>query len=71
VAADAIVFAAMHRRREIYVGTPTVKAIIANRIAPAYLDRYLTRTGYDSQQTKEPKDPKQPDNLMAPVLKDA
>jgi hypothetical protein len=71
VAADAIVFAATHRRREIYVGMPTVKAIIANKIVPAYLDRYLARTGYDSQQTKEPKDPGQPDNLMAPVLKDA
>jgi hypothetical protein len=71
VAADAIVFAATHRRREIYVGMPTVKAIIANKIAPAYLDRYLARTGYDSQQTDESKDPAQPDNLMAPVLKDA
>ena len=38
VAADAIVFAATHRRREIYVGFPTVKAIVANKIA---LDMYL------------------------------
>lgn len=70
VAAEAIVFAATHRRREIYVGVPTVKAIIANKIAPAYLDRYLARTGYDSQQTDEPKDPNQPDNLVSPVPKD-
>ena len=28
VAADAIVFAATHKRREIYVGLPTVEAIV-------------------------------------------
>lgn len=67
VAARAIVFAATHRRREIYVGFPTVKAIIGNKIAPGFLDRYLARTGFKSQQTSEPKDPNQPDNLWNPV----
>jgi hypothetical protein len=36
-------------------------------VAPALLDRYLARTGYDSQQTSEPADPDQPDNLLQPV----
>jgi NAD(P)-dependent dehydrogenase (short-subunit alcohol dehydrogenase family) len=67
VAADAIVFAATHRRREIYVGFPTVKAIVGNKIAPGLLDRYLARNGFKSQQTDEPKDPNQPDNLWRPV----
>ena len=67
VAADAIVFAATHRRREIYVGFPTVKAIVGNKIAPGFLDRYLARTGFQSQQTNERRDPDQPDNLWAPV----
>jgi short-subunit dehydrogenase len=67
VAADAIVFAATHRRREIYVGFPTVEAIVGNKIAPGLLDRYLGRTGFKSQQTKEPKDANQPDNLWKPV----
>ncbi|HEX9046846.1 MAG TPA: SDR family oxidoreductase [Verrucomicrobiae bacterium] len=67
IAADAIVFAATHRRREIYVGMPTVKAIVANKFFPALLDRYLAHTGYPAQQTAEPKDPVQPDNLFAPV----
>jgi NAD(P)-dependent dehydrogenase (short-subunit alcohol dehydrogenase family) len=67
VAAQAIVFAATHRRREIYVGLPTVKAIIGNKIAPGWLDHYLARTGFDSQQTSEPKKPDQPDNLFEPV----
>jgi NAD(P)-dependent dehydrogenase (short-subunit alcohol dehydrogenase family) len=67
VAADAIVFAATHRRREIYVGFPTVEAIVGNKIAPWFLDRYLGRTGFKSQQTTEPKDPNQPDNLWKSV----
>ena len=70
VAAEAIVFAATHRRREIYVGLPTVEAIVANKIAPGFLDRYLARTGFKSQQTDEPKNPSQPDNLFAPVERD-
>ncbi|HEY3856731.1 MAG TPA: SDR family oxidoreductase [Verrucomicrobiae bacterium] len=67
VAADAIVFAATHRRREIYVGFPTVKAIVGNKIAPGFLDRYLARNGFKSQQTDEPKNPNQPDNLWNPA----
>jgi hypothetical protein len=67
VAADAIIWAASHRRREIYVGMPTVKAIVGNKMAAGALDRYLARTGYRSQQTSEPRDPRQPDNLWAPL----
>jgi NAD(P)-dependent dehydrogenase (short-subunit alcohol dehydrogenase family) len=67
VAAQAIVFAATHRRREIYVGLPTVEAIVANKLFPKILDRYLARNGYDSQQTSEPKAPNRPDNLFAPA----
>lgn len=67
IAAEAIVFAATHHRREVYVGLPTVEAIVANKIAPGLLDHYLARTCFDSQQTNEPKDPNQPDNLWAPA----
>jgi short-subunit dehydrogenase len=67
VAADAIVWAARHPRRELMVGWPTVKAIFGNAIAPGVADRYLARTGYDSQQTQTPADPDRPDNLFEPV----
>ena len=67
VGADAVVYAAHHRRPEIYVGYPAVEAIMANRIAPRLLDRYLGRTGFDSQQDKEPDDPNRPDNLWETV----
>jgi len=67
VAADAIVWAAHHGPREMWVGTPTVMAIMGDRIAPALLDRYLAQTGYDAQQTDEPETPGRPDNLWAPL----
>ena len=67
VGADAIVYAAHHRRPEIYVGYPAVEAIMANRMAPRLLDRYLGRTGFDSQQAEEPDNPDRPDNLWESV----
>jgi len=67
VAADAIVWASRHRRREMSVGIPTVEAIWGNKVASPLLDRYLARTGYDSQQTDEPADPDRPNNLWHPL----
>jgi short-subunit dehydrogenase len=68
VAADAIYWAANHRRREVYVGTSSVLTILGNKIAPWLADRYLARTGYGSQQTDERIDPdERPDNLFDPV----
>src|SRR5437763_3032135 len=64
VAAEAIVYAAHARRREIYVGGSTVKAILANKIAPGLLDRYLARNNA-GQLSREPADPSRPDNLFA------
>src|SRR5262245_17916027 len=70
VAADAIVWASQHDRREIYVGLSTEVAIIGNKAAPAVGDSYLARYGYESQQTDEPEDPTRPDNLWHPVDSD-
>jgi short-subunit dehydrogenase len=67
VAAEAIVWASRHARREVYVGAPTMAAIVGNKVAPGLGDRYLARTGVDSQQTPEPEDPDRPDNLWRPV----
>jgi NAD(P)-dependent dehydrogenase (short-subunit alcohol dehydrogenase family) len=67
VAARAIVWISSHRRRQLYVGGPTLKAVIGNRIAPGLLDRYLADTAYEGQQTEEPVDPNRPDNLFEPV----
>jgi NAD(P)-dependent dehydrogenase (short-subunit alcohol dehydrogenase family) len=67
VAAEEIVWISSHRRRQLYVGAPTLKTVIGNRIAPGLGDRYLARTGYDAQQTDEPVAPDRPDNLFEPV----
>jgi NAD(P)-dependent dehydrogenase (short-subunit alcohol dehydrogenase family) len=68
VAAQAVVFAADHpKRREYWVGGSTMGTLAANAIAPGLLDRYLARTGFDSQQTDEPRDPDQPANLWQPA----
>ena len=68
VAARGIVYAADHpRRRQYLVGGTTAATILANRVVPALLDRYLARTGFGSQQTSSRESPRQPDNLWKPV----
>jgi hypothetical protein len=66
VAARGVLYAADHpRRRQYWVGASTAATILANRLAPALLDRYLARTGYDAQQTGEKVDnSRRPDNLF-------
>jgi short-subunit dehydrogenase len=67
IAADAVAWLVDHPRREMWVGASTVATVIANRIAPSLLDRYLGRTGVRSQQTDEPLDRDRPFNLYDPV----
>jgi len=67
IAADAIVWAATHRRRELSVGATTVAAIVGDKIAPGLFDRYLAKRGYDAQQTDRRADPNRPDNLWSPL----
>jgi NADP-dependent 3-hydroxy acid dehydrogenase YdfG len=68
VPAEAVYWAAHHRRREVWVGHSTVKAILASYLAPSIADRYLARTGYDSQQMAElPVAADRPANLFHPV----
>lgn len=67
VAANAIVWASEHNRRELYVGAPTVLAIIGNKLFPGLGDWYLARTGYASQETAEPAPENRPDNLFEPM----
>ncbi|HEY3522748.1 MAG TPA: SDR family oxidoreductase [Candidatus Limnocylindrales bacterium] len=66
VAARAILHAARHPRRELFVGGPTLLAVWGQKFVPNVLDWYLGRTGYAAQQTDEPR-PDRPDNLDAPV----
>jgi short-subunit dehydrogenase len=70
VAAQAIVWAAHHRRRELFVGGPTTQAIWLNKFVPGLLDRYLARFGYASQMSPDDVSADRPDNLYAPVRGD-
>jgi short-subunit dehydrogenase len=70
IAAEAIVFASKNKRREIYVGLPTVIAIVGNKLFPRLGDWYLGKTGVKGQQTAEKADHGKPDNLYEPVVGD-
>jgi len=67
VAARAIVWAAAHNRREVWVGLPTCYTILGNRVAPWVADRYLAMTGFKGQQTDQPVEPDRRDYLFAPL----
>ena len=68
VAAAAVVWAAEHRRREVWVGKGAVQAIAGAKFAPGFIgDLYLGKTGYKAQQTSRPVDPDRPANLYEPV----
>jgi NAD(P)-dependent dehydrogenase (short-subunit alcohol dehydrogenase family) len=68
LAARGVAFAADHPgRKQYWVGETTAATILAQKFAAPLLDRYLARTGYDSQQTSEPARSGRPDNLWEPV----
>lgn len=52
VIARAAVYAALHPRREIWIGWNTIKALVGQRFIPGYLDRYLARVAWDGQTTR-------------------
>ena len=67
VAAEGIYYAAHHRRRELWVGYPAVKAIIGNGLMPSLADRVLAREGYSGQMDDQPLPADRPDNLFEAV----
>jgi len=67
IAAELIEKASREGRREYYMGWPTVKAIIGDKLAPWYADLVLASTGYEGQMTSEPEDPDRKDNLWEPL----
>lgn len=68
VAARGVVYAADHPgRKQYWVGDSTAVTLIGQKFVAPLLDRYLGRTGYDSQQTDERVNGQQPNNLWEPV----
>lgn len=66
VAADAIVFAATHKRRDVFVGSSTPPTILAARLAPSVMDRVLARKTY-SAQLGDAAAPRTDGNLFQPA----
>lgn len=67
LAAEVVEYASRNPRREFYVGWPTVKAIVGNKIAPWYADWVLSRNGVEGQMTAEPEDADRNHNLYEPL----
>lgn len=67
IASEVVEYASRNHRREYFVGWPTVKAIVGNKIAPWYADWVLARNGYEGQMTDEAEDPNRKDNLWEPL----
>jgi short-subunit dehydrogenase len=68
--ARAVYRAAHDRPRELWVGMPTLKAIVGNIIAPGWLDRMLARRATEGQLSGEPAPVEREDNLFEPVAGD-
>jgi hypothetical protein len=65
--AETVFGAANNPKREYWLGFSTVKAILANTIWPAFLDRYLAKNVYSAQEQPMLVSPDRRDNLMTPV----
>jgi NAD(P)-dependent dehydrogenase (short-subunit alcohol dehydrogenase family) len=67
IAADAVHWAAHHRRRQVYVGISTVYTVLGSKFAPWIAERYLAKTAVSGQQTEQPPDAQnEVGNLMEP-----
>jgi short-subunit dehydrogenase len=67
VAAEAVVWAAHAKRREVMVGMSARMAVSGEKLFPGLLDRLLAKTGVSGQMMKESIAPDRPSNLWEPV----
>ena len=71
VIADVAVRAALNPRREIWIGWSAIKAILGQRLIPGFLDGYLAKHAWESQETNllPPGHPRRhdQDNVDAPL----
>jgi short chain dehydrogenase len=67
LAADAILWAIDHPRREFFVAGSSVMTILGNKLAPRIADRFLARTNVDAQQADDEIAPDRPDYLFSPL----
>jgi short-subunit dehydrogenase len=70
VIARGIVWLAAHPRRELRIGWSTLKALLGQSIAPAFVDHVLAKDGYAAQQYDGAAVAGRPDNLERPLSGD-
>jgi NADP-dependent 3-hydroxy acid dehydrogenase YdfG len=70
IAADAVVYASEHPRREFYLAAPSWFGVLGQKMMPGLMDKYIGATGWDGQMIDEPRDTARPDNLFEPVAGD-
>lgn len=67
VAAESILYAAVHPRRDYWLAASTFQAIIGQALAPGLMDRLMARKAWEGQFTGAPAPAERPGNLYAPV----
>jgi short-subunit dehydrogenase len=67
LAAEAVVAAVRGKRREIWVGLPSVKAILGGRLFPGLMEKILARRAWEGQMSDEPLGRSPEGNLYASV----
>ena len=65
--AEAIVFAAEHPRRDVYVGSASKSLAVLESLAPSVTDFVMSRALYPMQQQRDKPGDNAPDNMDAPV----
>ena len=70
LAAEAVLFAAEHVRREIMLAWPTVESTLGEKVIPGLLDHYLARVAWDGVMRPEPVPADYRDNFWAPLSGD-
>ena len=65
--AETIVRAARDAPRELWVGTPTVQAILGTLVAPGWLDTLMAKRAWEGQMTPDAAPAAREDNLFEPV----
>ena len=67
VGAEAVYWAAHHRRRELSVGWPTIEALWGQKFGAGLLDRYLASRAWDGQMYDGARGPGATTDLYEPV----
>ena len=70
VAAGAIVWSTRHKRRELYVGFPTVKIVLGNKFLPRLVDHMASKQAIEGQMDTDAGAAPARDNLYSPVPED-